>query len=180
MSGAGGQRDQPASHRLAVEDSVMEPRILEVLKECLVGGEEPRVLLEHLSDNYRGFAQMVNLLCDWHSLLGDDDKSLEREVRGHLKAVILRDFDVSPQIDEDFSQIPHETPPKASLLHMVSSQPRRIMHADSVQFDACSPRSQTPSSGRPSLRHAGLTRWSRILSGATSFTSCRRSTLPAL
>jgi hypothetical protein len=87
----GGQRPK---HKLATEDSVMEPRVLDVLKECLMSGEQPRVLLEHLSDNYIGYAQMVNLLVEWHTLLGDDEKTLEREVRGHLRSIILRDFDV--------------------------------------------------------------------------------------
>jgi hypothetical protein len=85
---------QRSAHKLAIEDSVMEPRVLEVLKECLMSGEQPRVLLEHLSDNYIGYAQMVNLLVEWHALLGDDEKTLEREVRGHLRSIILRDFDV--------------------------------------------------------------------------------------
>ena len=42
---------------------------------CLQAGHEPAKVLELLSDNYHGYAQMVNLLCEWHSFLGDDEKA---------------------------------------------------------------------------------------------------------
>lgn len=43
------------------------------------------MLLELLGDNYRGYAQMVNLICEWHQFLGDDEKEVQKEVRSHLK-----------------------------------------------------------------------------------------------
>lgn len=51
--------------RLAMEDAVMEPSVWEVLKECLQRGARPDTLTELLSDGYQGYAQMVNLLCEW-------------------------------------------------------------------------------------------------------------------
>jgi hypothetical protein len=70
---------------LAAPDSVMEPKVLDWIKECLSAGKQPKDLLELLSDNYTGFAQMANLLYDWHMFLGDEEIALDREVRLHLK-----------------------------------------------------------------------------------------------
>ena len=75
--------------RLAAPDSVMEPKVLDWIKERLGAGEQPNVLLELLSDNYKGYAQMANLLYDWHMFLGDDEISIDREVRLHLKVSVL-------------------------------------------------------------------------------------------
>ena len=36
---------------------------------------------------------MANLLRDWHASLGDDPKDVDREIRGNLKALIVRNFD---------------------------------------------------------------------------------------
>ena len=70
---------------LAARDSVMEPKVLDWIKECLAAGEQPKILLELLSDNYTGYAQMANLLYDWHMFLGDEEIAIDREVRLHLK-----------------------------------------------------------------------------------------------
>ncbi len=70
---------------LAAPDSVMEPKVLDWIKECLSAGKPPTDLLELLSDNYTGFAQMANLLYDWHMFLGDEEIAIDREVRLHLK-----------------------------------------------------------------------------------------------
>jgi hypothetical protein len=74
---------------LAAPDSVMEPKVLDWIKECLAAGEQPPILLELLSDNYTGFAQMANLLYDWHMFLGDEELAIDREVRLHLKVYML-------------------------------------------------------------------------------------------
>ena len=63
----------------------MEPKVLDWIKECLSAGKQPKDLLELLSDNYTGFAQMANLLYDWHMFLGDEEIAIDREVRLHLK-----------------------------------------------------------------------------------------------
>jgi hypothetical protein len=42
---------------------------------CLQAGHKPGKVLELLSNNYHGYAQMVNLLCEWHCFLGDDEKA---------------------------------------------------------------------------------------------------------
>ena len=58
-----------------------------------MSGQEPSKLLELLSDNYHGYAQMVNLICEWHQFLGEDEKETQKEVRSHLKGLIMREFD---------------------------------------------------------------------------------------
>jgi hypothetical protein len=70
---------------LAAPDSVMEPKVQDWIKECLSAGKPPKDLLELLSENYTGFAQMANLLYDWHMFLGDEEIAIDREVRLHLK-----------------------------------------------------------------------------------------------
>lgn len=74
---------------LAAPDAVMEPKVLDWIKECLSCGEQPKILLELLSDNYTGYAQMTNLLYDWNMFLGDEEIAIDREVRLHLKVTLL-------------------------------------------------------------------------------------------
>ncbi|EKX43960.1 hypothetical protein GUITHDRAFT_163694 [Guillardia theta CCMP2712] len=87
-----------AMQRLQRGDSVMEPKAFEDLKACLLAGQEPSMLVEQLSDNYHGYAQMANLLCEWHCFLGDDRRAVDREVRGYLKSMIIKHFGLE-QID---------------------------------------------------------------------------------
>jgi hypothetical protein len=91
----GGKAGAAASgqERLAMDDAIMEPWVWEVVKQCVQGGAKPDTLTELLSDGYHGYAQMINLMCEWHVLLGDDKVAVDSEVRGYLKKIILRDFD---------------------------------------------------------------------------------------
>lgn len=59
---------------------------------CLQAGHKPGEVLELLSDNYHGYAQMVNLLCEWHCFLGDDEKARcpAPPARGEAPAVPAR------------------------------------------------------------------------------------------
>ena len=52
---------------LSQKDFVMDATVIETLRAYVhpsVGGE-PKVAVELLSSNYRGFAQMTSLVCDW-------------------------------------------------------------------------------------------------------------------
>ena len=76
---------QDCLKNLEAPDAVMEPKVQDWIRECLGAGMAPNVLLELLSDNYAGYAQMINVIYDWHMLLGDEEIAIDREVRMHLK-----------------------------------------------------------------------------------------------
>ncbi len=67
----------------------MEPKVVDWVKESLQSGQQPSVILELLSDRYVGYAQMVNLMYDWNTFLGDEEIAIDREVRDHFKVTIV-------------------------------------------------------------------------------------------
>eukprot|EP00292_Cryptomonas_paramecium_P021012 CAMPEP_0113701410 /NCGR_PEP_ID=MMETSP0038_2-20120614/24558_1 /TAXON_ID=2898 /ORGANISM="Cryptomonas paramecium" /LENGTH=178 /DNA_ID=CAMNT_0000625297 /DNA_START=58 /DNA_END=591 /DNA_ORIENTATION=- /assembly_acc=CAM_ASM_000170 len=109
---------------LGNKDSVMEPKVLDWIKECMAAKEEPKQLLELLSGNYVGYAQMVNLMYDWNMLLGDEEIAIDREVRQHMKSAITRDFD-PVKVDSAFQK---ECPPKWVEQMILDSEWRDLLY----------------------------------------------------
>eukprot|EP00879_Flechtneria_rotunda_P021413 GHRR01022570.1.p1 GENE.GHRR01022570.1~~GHRR01022570.1.p1 ORF type:complete len:302 (+),score=121.38 GHRR01022570.1:122-1027(+) len=51
--------------RMRAPDSIMEPGVLQLLKEYLRAGGKPQAAIEDLSENFSGYAQMCNVMCRW-------------------------------------------------------------------------------------------------------------------
>ena len=102
----------------------MEPKVLENVRICLRAKkiqpprqEDIEEVVGVLSENYHGYAQMVNLLRDWHCFLGDEPKEVDREIRGTLKSVIVSNFD-----PDKFSSVFQSSGPPAWVDAMVQDK----------------------------------------------------------
>ncbi|KAF8064640.1 FPS1 [Scenedesmus sp. PABB004] len=51
--------------QLRAPDSVLEVGVLDLLKEYLRAGGKPQSAIEDLSENYQGYAQMCDIMCQW-------------------------------------------------------------------------------------------------------------------
>ncbi|KAF6256017.1 TH1 protein-domain-containing protein [Scenedesmus sp. NREL 46B-D3] len=51
--------------QLRAPDSILEPEVLDLLKDYLRAGGKPQAAIEDLSENYCGYAQMCNVMCEW-------------------------------------------------------------------------------------------------------------------
>uniref|UniRef100_A0A383VL51 Uncharacterized protein n=1 Tax=Tetradesmus obliquus TaxID=3088 RepID=A0A383VL51_TETOB len=51
--------------QLRAPDSILEPGVLDLLKDYLRAGGKPQAAIEDLSENYCGYAQMCNVMCEW-------------------------------------------------------------------------------------------------------------------
>ena len=58
---------QKLENVLSAKDFVMDSNVIETLREYIhpSSGGEPKDAIEMLSSNYRGYAQMTSLVCDW-------------------------------------------------------------------------------------------------------------------
>lgn len=56
-------------------DSIVEPNILQVVREYIAKGGKPQTVLELLSDNYVGFAPMASLAASWLDLVSRDPRA---------------------------------------------------------------------------------------------------------
>jgi hypothetical protein len=79
--------------QLRQADSIMQENIIQLLRKFLSLGGTPQEVIKHLSENYRGFAQMCNLLCNWLRMIGLSDTAIQTLVEDHIKNLILQKFD---------------------------------------------------------------------------------------
>jgi negative elongation factor C/D len=78
---------------LQMPDAIMEPQIPKVVKDFIASGGQPPLVVKHLSESYRGHAQMCNLMCHWLKLSGVDDPTVNKMVEDQLKSIIMEKFD---------------------------------------------------------------------------------------
>jgi negative elongation factor C/D len=79
--------------QLRQPDSIMQENILFVLRKFLSLGGTPQEVIKHLSENYRGYAQMCNLVCNWLRMTGVSEKTIQSLVEEHIKSLIIQIFD---------------------------------------------------------------------------------------
>lgn len=58
-------------------DAVMEPNIMEHLREYVMANGHPQQAVEYLTDSYVGFAQMSSLVCHWIKLTEEGGEGVE-------------------------------------------------------------------------------------------------------
>eukprot|EP01087_Luapelamoeba_hula_P004055 TRINITY_DN14016_c0_g1_i1.p2 TRINITY_DN14016_c0_g1~~TRINITY_DN14016_c0_g1_i1.p2 ORF type:complete len:354 (+),score=50.04 TRINITY_DN14016_c0_g1_i1:101-1063(+) len=81
------------SKRFVEKDSIMEVNVLQETKRFLSAGGTPQGVVQLLSDNYVGYAQMCNLLGDWLERSGMPADVVSAMMKDHLKSIILEKFD---------------------------------------------------------------------------------------
>jgi len=81
-----------ARHALEQSDSILNTDVLKsVTRFCQAGGTPPEVV-ELLSDNFRGFVQMTNLLTDWMPLIGYSEPATQKLITDNLTDSINTKF----------------------------------------------------------------------------------------
>jgi hypothetical protein len=73
-------------------DSIMQENIFTILRKFLSLGGTPQEVIKHLSENYRGYAQMCNLVCNWLRMTGVSDKTIQSLVEEHIKNLVIQNF----------------------------------------------------------------------------------------
>jgi negative elongation factor C/D len=58
---------------LGAKDAIMEPGVMESLRQYVHNGGKPAAAIELLSENYRGYAQMSSLVCKWLDITAGTD-----------------------------------------------------------------------------------------------------------
>jgi len=86
----------------AAPDFIMEPTIYSTLSRYFQAGGSPEMVVELLSENYAGIAQMANLVAEWVLLLGTDISEVQEIIEQHLKNIIKKNFDMK-KADSIFS-----------------------------------------------------------------------------
>ncbi|XP_025201401.1 negative elongation factor D [Melanaphis sacchari] len=74
-------------------DYIMEPGIFSQLKRYFQVGGTPEHVIELLSKNYIGVAQMANMVAEWLILGGVAVGEVQSFVENHLKDMVLKTFD---------------------------------------------------------------------------------------
>jgi len=85
------------------EDSVMEFSCVEKMKDFVARYEQPQLVVKLLAENYRGFAQMANLLCNWMQMFGFEEEKLHEIVEDYFRQKLLQHFDPK-KADKIFQQ----------------------------------------------------------------------------
>uniref|UniRef100_T1J261 Negative elongation factor D n=1 Tax=Strigamia maritima TaxID=126957 RepID=T1J261_STRMM len=79
--------------RFSCPDYIMEPGIFVQLKRFFQAGGSPDQVIELLSENYTGVAQMANLLAEWLLQAGVSIQEVQQMVENHLKDLVIKHFD---------------------------------------------------------------------------------------
>lgn len=79
--------------RFASNDYIMEPGIFMQLKRYFQASGSPDQVIELLSENYIGVAQMANLLAEWLLQAGVTINEVQQMVENHLKGMVIKHFD---------------------------------------------------------------------------------------
>lgn len=82
-------------------DAILEEDVLKTLKNFLMKGGKPQEVIKFLSEGYRGYAQMCNLLCNWLRKIGLKDEEIVEIVETYVRNMIIENFD-EKKADEIF------------------------------------------------------------------------------
>eukprot|EP01132_Coremiostelium_polycephalum_P007548 gene7548-9280_t len=96
---------EKCEQQLQIPDSIMSVEIPTIMKDFISNGGQPHEVIRFLSESYRGYAQMCNLLCHWLKSTGISTESVQQIFANHLKDIIINRFD--PKVaDTIFSSSP--------------------------------------------------------------------------
>lgn len=84
--------EEVAKH-LRQTDAIMHENIWSSVRRFLSLGGKPADVIKYLSETYRGYAQMSNLICHWLRLIGADDSQIQHVIEENIKGLILQKFD---------------------------------------------------------------------------------------
>ncbi|KAF2071809.1 hypothetical protein CYY_006870 [Polysphondylium violaceum] len=99
------QVKEQCESQLQIPDSIMSINVPSLMKEYIDVGGQPRDVIKFLSESYKGYAQMCNLICHWLRLSGLPDQEVMDSFANHLKDIIMKKFD--PKVaDTIFSSSP--------------------------------------------------------------------------
>jgi negative elongation factor C/D len=136
--------------QLSAKDSVMEPHVAGVLRAYVADGGNPKTAVDLLADNFRGYAPMASLVCDW--LSATDTATTDRAVPLNtavpgppgpegstyeyrfLEAVVRARFD-GKRVDEETKRL--QATPKWFTDLMNSAQGRQLLYALAEQHRGC-------------------------------------------
>lgn len=82
-------------------DAILEGDVLKTLKNFLMKGGKPQEVIKYLSEGYRGYAQMCNLMGHWLRKIGVGDKEIVDIVAEYVRKMIIENFDAK-KTDEIF------------------------------------------------------------------------------
>lgn len=84
-------------------DAIMELSIIEGLRRYITAGGTPKAAVQMLSQSYRGYAQLDNLLCSWLRTAGVSDAQIHDVALKHIRTVISQKFDAR-RVDAVFEE----------------------------------------------------------------------------
>lgn len=97
------QIQQECVEKFASPDFIMETGIFLQLKRYFQAGGSPEQVIELLSENYTGVAQIANLIAEWLIIAGANVQDVQATVENHLKQMIVKYFDPK-QADTIFTE----------------------------------------------------------------------------
>eukprot|EP00898_Chlorokybus_atmophyticus_P007824 jgi/Chlat1/8042/Chrsp73S07517 len=126
---------------LKAPDAITETTILELLGRYIAAGGEPQRAVQFLSEGYRGYAQMTQLVCEWlHLVNSDGDSSTagvndETEInraaaaaQGYLSQLVMDNF--NPRVaDTVFSTAKTSRPPAWLDFLVHDAEGRKLVYA---------------------------------------------------
>ncbi|KNC77570.1 hypothetical protein SARC_09973 [Sphaeroforma arctica JP610] len=92
------------SNLLKTTDALMEPKVSEWLIGYLRSGGAPPDAIGLLSNNYRGLAQMANLMSEWLMITGVPQEEIESTFDEYVRGLILQYFN-SKEADSILTQM---------------------------------------------------------------------------
>eukprot|EP00128_Syssomonas_multiformis_P009879 Colp12_sorted_trinity150504_noHs@28169 len=79
--------------QLSQPDAIMGADVLKVLITYIKNSGLAKTAIRTLSENYRGYAQMANLVSEWLVEAGETQKDVEEAVEGYITNLILQVFE---------------------------------------------------------------------------------------
>eukprot|EP00053_Salpingoeca_punica_P008096 m.73302 g.73302 ORF g.73302 m.73302 type:complete len:578 (-) comp14448_c0_seq1:355-2088(-) len=79
--------------RVRQVDAIMETDVLSTLGRYMLAKGNPARIVTLLAENYRGHAQMANILRDWLVLTGMEPAAVTKSIEGHIYRVAHDNFD---------------------------------------------------------------------------------------
>jgi len=86
------------------KDSIMEVGVLQETKRFLAAGGTPQTVVQLLTENYRGYAEMINLMSSWLMETGLAPDQVSELLKEKLRAVLMEKFS-SSQADSIFAEM---------------------------------------------------------------------------
>lgn len=84
---------EDSTRRFNTRDFIMEPDIIGELQRYFRAGGSPEQVLDLLSRNYYGVAQLANLLKEALQVAGVEEERVNGWIEEHLHAVVTKQFD---------------------------------------------------------------------------------------